>query len=181
MKGRDCKYTHPEVCTKFTQHGTHQPKGCKLGKACKDFHPKMCIHSLRKGVLHESSRFNHVKGTKRHPPVVKNDIKRQNVQDNPTSTQTPTAEEGNKDDNGNFLEVIRLLKAEILQTFDQKMESITNQISILQSQQMKMTMPVPMSYTMQPPQNMMTRPQTPMFMLPNQQFTQSRVMDPAQQ
>ena len=80
MKGRECKFTHPKVCAKFSQHGTRQPRGCNRGKKCKDFHPKMCLNSLRKGeCFSESCRFNHVKGTKRHPPVVLNQVGSSNV------------------------------------------------------------------------------------------------------
>ena len=73
IKGIGCKFTHPKICSKFTQHGTRQPRGCKLGKKCPDFHPKMCINSLRKGeCFDESCKFSHVKGTQRHPPVTLN-------------------------------------------------------------------------------------------------------------
>ena len=185
----------------------------------------MCINSLRKGeCFSEDCRFNHVKGTKRHPPAVKSNTRRSMHADssynqnpasnqnpppedvrswadtrrtvptnpmlyqNPVSNHNPATEDGNNQNPDHFLEVIRLLKAEILQTFDQKMASITNQISVLQNQQMQMKMPLPtqmpMTYSMQPPMGVTSmRPHLPppMFMMPNQQATQSRVPNPTQQ
>ena len=38
------------------KQGTHQPRGCSIGKSCKDFHPKMCLGSCH---------VNHKKETKR--------------------------------------------------------------------------------------------------------------------
>ena len=163
IKGKECNYTHPKVCIKYTQHGTRQPRGCNLGKSCQDFHPKMCINSLRKGeCFSKDCRFNHIKGTKRQPPVTRNNVA-QHLNEKSTPMQR-TVQDGNtqEDDTGHFLEMIRLLKTEILHTFDQKLSSITSQISILQSQQMQMPMhmPIPTPY-MQPPLNMSLRPQPP--------------------
>ena len=140
MKGNGCKFTHPKVCMKYTQHGTRQPRGCKLGNRCKDFHPVMCISSLRKGeCFSQSCKFNHVKGTKRHPPTTK--IRQPDVYPNtnaPTNQQPDNAHQiqqssqQNPDGQNHFLELIRLLKAEILQTMEMKMTSITNQIQQMQ-------------------------------------------------
>ena len=49
LKGKECKFTHPKMCRKYTQHGTNKQRGCNLGRKCKDFHPKMCFGSIRKG------------------------------------------------------------------------------------------------------------------------------------
>ena len=66
LKGKDCLYTHPSLCKKFTSHGTHQRLGCNMGKTCSNFHPIMCMDSLRKReCFNELCNLNHIKGTKR--------------------------------------------------------------------------------------------------------------------
>ena len=68
LKGKNCKYTHPKMCTKFTQHGTRKPRGCTLGKKCNYFHPQMCIESLRTSECYDNHcKFRHIKGTRRIP------------------------------------------------------------------------------------------------------------------
>ena len=65
-KGESCQYKHPDICQKFSQHGTRQPRGCNLGKSCSKFHPRMCLNSLRAGkCLEQQCRFRHIKGTVR--------------------------------------------------------------------------------------------------------------------
>ena len=188
MRGKECKYTHPKVCSKFTQHGTRQPRGCNLGKKCKDFHPKMCINSLRKGECFSTTcRFNHVKGTKRTPPAVKNEnavMPKSNNNDvkAPEFAQSDSTNDSNPNETGHFLEVIRLLKAEILQTLDLKMALITRQINFLQNQSLQFPQP---NLAIQQPANVMMRPQfqpqfqPPTFMLPNQ-GSPPRVANPIQ-
>ena len=133
MKGKGCNFTHPNVCLKFTQNGTRQPRGCNLGKKCTDFHPAMCINSLRKGeCFSQSCKFNHIRGTKRHPPQAKTN---ENNSDNSKPTEVPIQNSNQSQPNAqgnNFLEVIRLLKAELLQSMELKMSSLTNQIQQLQ-------------------------------------------------
>ena len=191
MTGKECKFTHPKVCSKFRQHGTRQPRGCNRGKKCKDFHPKMCLNSLRKGeCFSETCRFHHVKGTKRHPPVVNNissttqsnepnarqascpaqstnsSRNLHNVRpgssgtsgDNPLSPPAPGSNESQEipaqssDGTDHFLQMIRLLKQEILQTLDQKMLAINAQVKqIQQAQSLHQSQPIPQ----------MLRPQLP--------------------
>ena len=172
LSGKECKFEHPKVCKKFTQHGTRQPRGCKLGQSCKDYHPKMCLNSLRKGeCFTESCKYNHVKGTKRHPPPVKMNMTQSTVTA-PTGAHVtaPTAAMPEPESNGNFLELIRHMKADILQTFEEKMMQITNAISVIQAQQAKMAQPMPVQYGMQPQQPMMRMP--PAFIPPNQCLSQ---------
>ena len=122
LKGKECNYTHPKMCRNFTQHGTKQPRGCNLGIKCKDFHPKMCFDSLRKGeCFSESCRFAHVKGTKRQPPTVKSSVKHNNNQS-----------KNDMSGPGHFLDMIRLLKEEILETLGQKIQDIQTQVQHLQ-------------------------------------------------
>lgn len=163
LKGKDCNFTHPKVCMKYTQHGSRQPRGCNLGKACNDYHPKMCISSLRKGeCFSQDCRFSHVKGTKRLPPVIKSNHDQQ-----VTKSLTQPGGGDTKGDTGSFLEVIRLMKTEIMQTLEQRLSSITNQLN----QQLQINPPMQRQF---PPG--LNRPQMdpsmfrppPMFMMPNQ-------------
>ena len=168
MKGIGCNFTHPNICSKYTHHGTRQPRGCNLGKKCNDFHPVMCINSLRKGeCFSESCKFNHIKGTKRHPPPTQN----QNINSKPTPTQpqnhpplneSVSSNQLNAHDN-HFLEVIRLLKAEILETMEQKMTSITNQIQQIHQNQNQQ----PYSNTPVHPANLMGAIRQPLLQAPH--------------
>ena len=73
ISGKDCKFTHPKMCRKFTKHGTRQPHGCNKGKRCEQFHPAMCINSLRKSECYnEHCSFLHIKGTIRD--VINNNV-----------------------------------------------------------------------------------------------------------
>ena len=169
MRGKECKYTHPKVCAKFVQHGTRQPRGCNLGSSCKDYHPKMCISSLRKGeCFSENCRFNHIKGTKRLPTTVKNNVT--------ARENTPNKSDSTKSGMDDFLEMIRLMKAEILLTIDHKITSITTQMNTFQNQQTqrRMANQIPMIPNFIPPQSNMSmlRYQLPQMMIPNQQPTQ---------
>ena len=181
MRGKDCKFLHPKVCSKLAKHGTRQPRGCNKGQKCKFFHPKMCLNSLRKGeCFNEECKFNHVKGTKRHPPVApikvgnghlhnkeqgKNDpgsaissitdrvqygvqypplpprfgastdignTKQSENRNTAASSATNSQGAASSNDSGHFLEVISLLKTEILQTLNQKISAITAQIEQIQ-------------------------------------------------
>ena len=81
----------------------------------------------------------------------------------------------------NFLDAIRLLKAEILHTLDQRIALVTNQMNALRNQQQDVPTPqMPMQVMWQQPSNrfQQTVPNQmhqPMFMIPNQQFSQPRM------
>ena len=98
MKGRECRYTHPKVCSKFTQHGTRKDRGCNLGKRCKYFHPQMCLESLRKGQCFSTKcPFNHIKGTKRHPSVIDNKVESVSPQSQIKTTDVLPSPDKNED------------------------------------------------------------------------------------
>ena len=132
----------------------------------------MCLNSLRKGeCFTESCKYNHVKGTKRHPPPVKmNTTQRAVTAPSGTHATDCTPAMAEPESNGNFLELVRHMKADILQTFEEKMMQITNAISVIQAQQAKMTQQMPVQYGMQPQQPMMRMP--PAFIPPNQCLSQ---------
>ena len=141
------------MCRNFTQHGTKQPRGCNLGIKCKDFHPKMCFDSLRKGeCFSESCRFAHVKGTKRQPPTVKNSVAHNNKQSKNDMSEP-----------GHFLDMIRLLKEEILETLGQKIKDIQFQVQHLQQNHQ---LPLQQTHLI-PPQGL---PLKPPFQIPQPPF-----------
>lgn len=65
-KGTGCNFAHPRVCLKFMKHGYDERVGCKLGRRCEDFHPKICKFSLqKKECTSMECNFLHIKGTRR--------------------------------------------------------------------------------------------------------------------
>lgn len=140
-KGEECKFTHPELCKKFTQHGTRQPRGCNKGSHCKYLHPQMCMNSLRKGIcLSQSCRYRHIKGTTRHkadgetnaPSHTTPANKPEPESERPTSAETenttsahPQNAQKQAVNTDHFLDVIRQMKAEILAEMDKKIGMVS--------------------------------------------------------
>ena len=158
LRGNECKFTHPQMCRKYLQHGTHQPTGCNLGKRCKFFHPLMCMDSLRKSECYnDDCTYHHVKGTRRQPKHV------QNHQGSTNHPPKPLSHEGNKesakqgqadvsihnntsgDNNSNqadhFLEVVRLLKAELISSMNTQIATLSTQIQSIQQVQARQMIP----------------------------------------
>ena len=170
LRGTECRYQHPQMCRKFTQHGTRQPHGCNLGKSCKLFHPLMCLDSLRKSeCLDEKCTYQHIKGTRRQPKLITNSISSQVAP--PARNDHTQAKDSNSADNSDpplipvnecqpdhFLEVVRLLKAEILSTMNERLASLTAQIQNIQR---------PMGY----PPNLLPYLPPPQQTNPQQMFT----------
>ena len=160
IKGEECRFTHPELCQKYIQHGTRQPRGCIKGASCKYLHPQMCIDSLRKGkCLSQSCRYRHVKGTTRHETDGKANvhIKANNA---PQLQQAVVNENENAQkqtvNTGNFLDAIRLLKADLLEEMDKRINMIVQarvqQPPATYFQQMPHTMPPQMLQIQRPQQ-----------------------------
>ena len=134
--GDNCNYAHPEICRKYTQHGSRQPKGCNRGKKCKYLHPVMCIYSMRKGeCMNSRCSFRHILGTKRPPPnaTINNDSKGARITEN-ESRPNIDIKENNNNNNTNalpdhFLAMIRLVKAEFLKEMDAKLEKMSSQMN----------------------------------------------------
>ena len=148
VKGQGCKFQHPKVCARFMQHGTRRPRGCSLGRKCKEFHPQVCINSLRTGECFDSNcRFNHISGTKRERPqrerpqtpffnrgdhTDQGPENRSNqhprtphqsaAQNQPTAFTNQTSHSQQQSDN-HFLGLIRLTKAEIMESINTKMDT----------------------------------------------------------
>ena len=132
--GTDCKFKHPELCKRFIEHGSRQPRGCNKGRECKYLHPQMCINSLRSGkCLSQHCRFRHIKGTTRHNVRERSthDTNQQNrgaIRENQRDQHAndgPHQSEPNNE--GSFLEALRLLKAELIQVMDTKLKEIPQQ------------------------------------------------------
>ena len=155
LRGTECKFSHPKMCRKYLQHGTRQPTGCNLGKRCKFFHPLMCMDSLRKSECYnDDCTYHHVKGTRRQPKHTKNQ---------PGSTNhssSPPSQEGNKEGTSkdqlgpksgdtatnknqaeNFLEVVRLLKAELISSMNTQIATLSTQIQSIQQVQAQQMIP----------------------------------------
>ena len=119
MRGRNCPDEHPKICDKYITHGSRKDRGCTQGNKCMLFHPEMCFNSLRKGECFPTTcAFNHIKGKKLHPPVTTNKVgnittnEDRSVKGAEVSHQKELGE--TQPDAGHFLEIVRLLKAEIL-------------------------------------------------------------------
>ena len=173
-KGEECKFTHPELCKKFTQHGTRQPRGCNKGSHCKYLHPQMCMNSLRKGIcLSQSCRYRHIKGTTRHKadgeanaprhttPANRPEPEPENTSAKPENTHPRNAQQqaANTD---HFLDVIRQMKAEILAEMDKKI----GMVSQMQAHQQ----PIHQQPIFYPPHKLPTNQPTPQ--LPHQMLLQ---------
>lgn len=68
-RGKECRFDHPSICTKFRKFGSKSTdqKGCD-GK-CNAFHPNACRSSLKdRTCSFNECRFFHLKGTKRLTP-----------------------------------------------------------------------------------------------------------------
>ena len=183
--GENCRYQHPELCRRFIQNGTRQPRGCNQGNRCKFFHPTMCMDSLRKSeCLDQRCSFRHTLGTRRNPTnttINQGNQQTQAVQPStaPASQATPVtqpnsatttpatqvaalaaqapnasstpetgdtspafqgtptspANTGNQPDLASFLEAVRLLKCEVLETMDTRLALLKSEICMRPGQQ----------------------------------------------
>ena len=99
-------------------------------KKMERFPSQNVLDSIRKGeCLVASCRFTHVKGTRREPIMIKNIVNHNNK---------PLAEKDEKiksSEPDHFLEIIRLMKEEILETMNKKITSIESNIHHLQQTQ----------------------------------------------
>ena len=69
ISGRGCSYTHPRRCSYYSKYGDDRWRGCRYGKNCKFFHPKLCLNSVQlKMCLTKSCRDVHLAGTRRFKP-----------------------------------------------------------------------------------------------------------------
>ena len=139
--GVGCENDHPKACKKLLQHGNKAPHGCTLGRAnCDKFHPRMCATSMSKGIcFNVDCKLSHVAGTKRSQTE---QYSNQGRVKNPTSSKDTTNK--NNGTPKDFLDALRLLREEIMEAMDQKLE-------ILLSNQIHATTVRPPGLSMQPP------------------------------
>jgi len=179
IKGDECKYNHPELCKKYTQHGTRQPRGCNMGSKCKFFHPIMCIDSLRKGqCLSQNCRFRHIKGTTRHAIDGQAKVTQEKKDTVPHSTPQPEGtESSNHTTSGNFLDALRLLKAELLEEMDKRIKTVVAQTIV--QQPTNNYAPQQQMYIKQPQQEANPQPIIPQLFYP--QIPYSKIPNQTQQ
>jgi len=68
VEGEPCPLRHPKLCHKYCGNGTNSKFGCKKGKNCEFFHPRLCRDSLKhKHCPAEDCTFAHLRGTLRGP------------------------------------------------------------------------------------------------------------------
>ena len=145
-------------------HGTRASKGCSKGSKCEDFHPKMCPLSISRGeCLDDSCTLCHVKGTRRkrstdprnavrkeaEPPALKENLASSGQlkqQNGSTGNNSSTSKCHNE---SSFLDQINLLKKELQEAMDKKIEALMSMQS-LQNIQPNSQMPF---IKMQSPQN----------------------------
>ncbi len=126
----------------------------------------MCIDSLRKGkCLSQSCRYRHVKGTTRHETDGKANVHTK-ANNAPQLQQAVVNENENAQkqtvNTGNFLDAIRLLKADLLEEMDKRINMIVQarvqQPPATYFQKMPHIMP-PQMLQIQRPQLQIQRPQ----------------------
>ena len=147
ISGRGCPKQHPKACRKLILHGTRGPRGCNKGNACENFHPKMCRQSLAAGeCLTLDCKLRHVAGTRRTTtsgrgqPQDHTDTRsriqnhgrsqhhdnwfQQQDQQTPQQTQPP-----NSATQADFLEMLNVMRTEIMTAMETKMSHLSQQIS----------------------------------------------------
>ena len=151
ISGKGCPFVHPKRCSKLMNHGTRAGKGCNKGNKCNDFHPKMCPLSISKSeCLDISCTLCHVKGTRRKPKSTQpKKVESTKVEDDDNSSnESSTKKTTRKNDSPNdkstpidnkesFLDQIHLLKKELQEAMDKKLESLIQ----MQSQQATQQIP----------------------------------------
>ena len=141
--GKGCPKEHPFVCRNLLDHGTKGPHGCD-GKQCHDLHPKICNSSLSHLVCNDREcELFHIKGTKRQLHTnVKNTShsnernvpnpsskKESSSQNATTSSKDETNPQASKSENSqSFLEAVRLLKSELLETMDTRFATLLSEL-----------------------------------------------------
>ena len=124
QKGKNCSFQHPVPCQKLILHGIDKNKGCKLGKKCPEFHPKMCFNSIQKSKCVDTEcTLMHIRGTWKKPAKSpKNDAQQSHhaVDEQTTSNKTESSD--------SFLEMVRLLEVKLMEAMDLKIATLLSQL-----------------------------------------------------
>lgn len=110
------------------QHGNKSPRGCSEGNNCSKFHPQICFSSLARGeCFNEKCTFTHIKGTRRFdiPSTRSPDGRRADRRPGKIDTVVGANKTQHQDD---FLSAIAVLKRELMDSFDRKLQTIQAQI-----------------------------------------------------
>ena len=71
ISGKGCSSTHPKRCNKYSKHGEDKYLGCRRGKNCMYFHPRLCRNSTEMKVcLAKTCKDVHLVGTQRFRPSI---------------------------------------------------------------------------------------------------------------
>ena len=66
MNNKECTRSHPKRCFKFCDFGAKHQKGCKMGKKCQYWHPRICKYSMKDTVCpDEQCTFQHLVFTRK--------------------------------------------------------------------------------------------------------------------
>ena len=65
VEGKTCEMSHPKRCFKFCDLGPRHQNGCKKGKKCQFWHPRICKYSLKNQECEDTQcPFQHLKFTR---------------------------------------------------------------------------------------------------------------------
>ena len=121
--GKGCPKSHPSLCRRLMTNGTKGARGCTKGKACPRFHPKMCPSSIaHHECLNDACSLYHIKGTRRmNSRTLPEKTKRQTTKgQNNRSDNTDSQSKSTERDA--FLDLLNVMKREILQAMDVKIQ-----------------------------------------------------------
>ena len=128
LVGRECPRDHPRACQKLLTHGNKGPNGCTQGRSCENYHPRMCTSSLRtRQCFKKDCKLRHVKGTARK------------------QKEMPSQKEHlPQKENGNFLDALNALRAEMSNAFRHEINSLHQRLYATQTpSQMAQQQPAP--------------------------------------
>ena len=124
-------HSHPKPCRKLLQHGNKSPRGCNLGSKCPKFHPRICSSSLtRSECLNEKCTYPHIKGTRRSNTQALRIPSGRQTDHRPESRDARRGpnKETQPNHQENFLGAIAVLKKELMDSFEKKLQSLQAQI-----------------------------------------------------
>lgn len=172
VAGEPCKKKHPPRCRRYCSFGEHKKLGCRKGRTCKYWHPKLCKQSeLMHKCMNKDCNFIHLRNTKRPwrgnlpeqgseddpnhpldgdrrprpntrngnprqaPPPVQNNMRRDSAWSDsgtpcpPTvNVKGPRVRKDSISEKTHFLVLLEEMKKGLLQTFDDKITSLTSHI-----------------------------------------------------
>lgn len=115
-----CHYIHPRPCPVLMRHGPKtkdNPKGCPGQQVCDKWHPMICKTSLKvKECKYERCRFRHLIGTKKKYNSYNNELRKE--------LKKPTENSSSATDTGHFLDVMRVMKRELMEAMEKRIEEL---------------------------------------------------------